>query len=82
MIDVFCRARLNPWTYDGDGSETVRVPKSRNPSGQYEDCAAGNAGHEGIGIQTSSYTMSARFIDKFTLVTDADRKLAERISGE
>ncbi|MDO8505164.1 MAG: hypothetical protein Q7S48_01105 [bacterium] len=66
----------------GGGSETVRVPKSRNPSGQYEDCAAGNAGHAGMGIQTSSYTMSARFIDKFTPVTEADRKLAERISGE
>jgi len=66
----------------GGGSETVIVPKSRNPSGQYEDCAAGNAGHAGMGIQTSSYTMSARFIDKFTPVTDADRKLAERISGE
>ncbi len=64
----------------GGGSKTVRVPKSRNPSGQYEDCAAGNAGHAGMGIQTGSYTMSARFIDKFTPVTDADRKLAERIS--
>ena len=66
----------------GGGSETVRVPKSKNPSGQYEDCAAGNAGHAGMGIQTGSYTMSARFIDKFTPVTEADRKLAERISGE
>ncbi|MBI2437077.1 MAG: hypothetical protein HYV41_05050, partial [Candidatus Magasanikbacteria bacterium] len=66
----------------GGGSETVRVPKSRNPSGQYEDCAAGNAGHAGMGIQTGSYTMSARFIDKFTPVTDADRQLAKRISGE
>lgn len=66
----------------GGGSETVRVPKSRNPSGQYEDCAAGNAGHAGMGIKTGSYTMSARFIDKFTPVTDADRQLAERISGE
>jgi hypothetical protein len=66
----------------GGGSETVRVPKSRNPSGQYEDCAAGNAGHAGMGIQTGSYTMSARFIDKFTPVTDADRQLVQRISGE
>lgn len=66
----------------GGGSKTVKVPKSRNPSGQYEDCAAGNAGHEGMGIQTGSYTMSARFIDKFTPVTDDDRKMAERMSGE
>ena len=66
----------------GGGSETVRVPKSRNPSGQYEDCTAGNAWNAGMGIQTSSYTMSARFIDKFTSVTDADRRLVKRISGE
>jgi len=66
----------------GGGSETVRVPKSRNPNGQYEDCAAGNAGHAGMGIKTDNYTMNARFIDKFTPVTDADRRLAERISGE
>jgi len=65
----------------GGGSETVSVPKSRNPSGQYEDCAAGNAGHAGMGIQTGSYTMSARFINKFTPVNDEDKKLAERISG-
>jgi len=66
----------------GGGSENVSLPKSRNPNGQYEDCAAGNAGHAGMGIKTGSYTMSARFIDKFTPVTDADRRLAERISGE
>lgn len=66
----------------GGGSETVRVPKSRNPSGQYEDCVAGNAGNAGMGIQTGSYTMSARFIDKFTPVSEADRELAARISGE
>jgi len=65
----------------GGGSETVRMPKSRNPNGQYEDCAAGNAAHAGMGIKTESYTMSARFIDKFTPVTDADKQLAERISG-
>ncbi len=64
----------------GGGDETVSVPKSRNPSGQYEDCAAGNAGHAGMGIQTGSYTMSARFINKFTPVTDEDKRLAERIS--
>jgi hypothetical protein len=66
----------------GWGSESVRVPKSRNPNGQYEDCAGGNAGNAGMGIQTGSYTMSARFIDRFSPTTDADRRLAERISGE
>lgn len=66
----------------GGGSETVKVPKSRNISGQYEDCAAGNAGHAGMGIQTGSYTMSARFIDKFTPVTDIDRQMAQRVFGE
>ena len=65
----------------GGGGETVRVPDSRNPNGQYEDCAAGNAGHAGMGIQKGSYTMSARFINKFSPVTQADRELAARISS-
>ena len=82
FLELIASEPMGIWLTRGGGSETVMVPKSRNPSGQYEDCAAGNAGHAGMGIQTGSYTMSARFIDKFTQVTDADRKLAERISGE
>lgn len=66
----------------GEGSETVCVPESRNPAGQYEDCAAGNAEHGGMGIQQGSYTMRARIIDKFSPMTEADRRLASRISGE
>ncbi len=65
----------------GGGDKTVRVPKSRNPNGQYEDCAAGNAGHAGMGIQLDSYTMSARLVDRFSPVTDEDRRLAARISS-
>lgn len=64
----------------GGGDEKVQVPNSRNPGGQYEDCAAGNAGHAGMGIIYGDYTMSARFVDRFTPVNKADRELAERIS--
>jgi len=64
----------------GGGTETVTVPISRNPSGQYEDCAAGNAGHAGMGIQTGTYTMSAKFINKFTPVSEEDRRIADMIS--
>lgn len=64
----------------GGGDEIAQVPKSRNPNGQYEDCAAGNAGHAGMGIQEYAYTMPARFINKFSPVNDEDRRLAERIS--
>ena len=65
----------------GEGKETVKVPASRNPNGQYEDCGAGNAGHAGMGIKKGGYTMSARFVDSFSPVTDADRRLVERISS-
>lgn len=61
-------------------TEMVRVAKSRNPGGQYEDCAAGNAGNAGMSIQNENYTMPARFINKFTPVSEADRELARRIS--
>ncbi len=63
----------------GGGNEAVTVPASRNPSGQYEDCAAGNAGYAGMGIQTGSYTMSAKMINKFTPVSEEDRRIAEMI---
>jgi hypothetical protein len=66
----------------GGGSDRVLVPKSRNPSGQYEDGKDGDAGNAGMGIQTGSYTMPARLINKFTPITDDDRRLAARISGE
>lgn len=65
----------------GVGKETIYVPDSRNPSGQYEDAAAGDADNAGMGIQTGDYSMSARFINKFSPVTEEDIKLAERISS-
>jgi hypothetical protein len=46
----------------GEGRESVHVPSSRSPGGQYEDCAAGNAGHAGMGIKVGDYYMPAKFI--------------------
>lgn len=46
----------------GGGTLTVAVPASCSPEGQYEDGAAGHAGHAGLGIQKESYTMTARQI--------------------
>lgn len=46
----------------GEGKEIALVPASANPQGQYEDCAAGNAGHGGMGIRRGAYAMSARLI--------------------
>ncbi len=47
----------------GDGG-SVTIPTSRNPAGQYEDGAAGNAGHAGMGIQKGTYKVPARFLSE------------------
>ncbi len=47
----------------GNGSESVLVPSSKNPEGQYEDGATGGAQNAGLGIQTGSYRMAASFVE-------------------
>ncbi|KXK08893.1 MAG: hypothetical protein UZ21_OP11001000452 [Microgenomates bacterium OLB22] len=64
----------------GAGGESVTVPSSRNPSGQYEDAAAGNAGHAGMGIKMGSYTMPATIISRFIPVSKSDQELVTMIS--
>lgn len=64
FTDLFVTEPMKSKLYRGSGTDQLSIPASRNPEGQYEDGADGNAGHAGMGIQTSSYTISAKLISK------------------
>jgi len=58
MVDAVVVSYARPMSigvYSGFGDSAIKIPKSRNPHGQYEDGAAGNAGYGGMGIERDDY---------------------------
>jgi len=43
--------------YTGAGTSRIKIKQSRNPGGQYEDAATGNAGNGGMGKQFTDYEL-------------------------
>ncbi|MBN8549532.1 MAG: hypothetical protein J0M12_09475 [Deltaproteobacteria bacterium] len=65
----------------GGGAEETFVPASYNPSGQYEDSAAGNAQNAGMGIKIGLYSMPSHTVLLDTPVTPEEIEMAERVSS-
>lgn len=63
FTEFFIASEMDARVTRGGSELNLRVPASRNPSGQYEDGAYGGADHAGMGIQNGSYTLPARFVD-------------------
>ena len=79
FTDLFVAEPMNSKLYRGAGEEKIGIPPSRNPAGQYEDGAEGNAGNVGMGIQTSSYTIGAKLISKEHIPTSEEEQIIEKM---
>lgn len=79
FADLFVVEPMKSKLYRGSGSEKLSIPPSRNPEGQYEDGALGNAQNAGMGIQTSSYTISAKSIGKDHTPSTEEEQILENM---
>src|SRR3989344_2824817 len=79
FTDLFVVEPMKSKLYRGSGSEKLNIPPSRNPEGQYEDGAVGNAQNAGMGIQTSSYSISAKSIGKDHTPTTEEELIIENM---
>lgn len=79
FTDLFVVEPMKSKLYRGSGSEKLNIPPSRNPEGQYEDGAVGNAQNAGMGIQTSSYTIFAKSIGKDHTPTAEEESIIENM---
>ena len=79
FMDTFVASPMGAKLTQGSGSEILAIPASRNPRGQYEDGAEGNAGHAGLGIQTGSYTLGAKVINKNHKNSKEENEIIERM---
>lgn len=79
FTDLFVAEPMKSKLFRGSGSEKLNIPPSRNPEGQYEDGAVENAQNAGMGIQTFSYSISAKSISKDHTPTTEEELIVENM---